>query len=219
MKPRARCESSSSSARTAGGAAPKHVRWSFEITSRWPGATGYRSGTRRRLSVTASGAGVSRGWQMTQASTGQLGRGSSGEGPGLAAAASPTKPSPAAATKAIAAVGRSTATSVVDDRVAASVLGRDHDPALRLLALALGTELGILGEGGVHHPALVRLHRFEPDALLVPLGAVGDPPGQLSHRGLPPGPGALNVDPLRRDAELGEGGLQGFLDRLPGAFD
>src|SRR5258708_10165729 len=194
MKRRALCESSSSSSRAAVGAAPKHARCGFEITSRWPGATGYRSGTRRRLWVSASGAGVSFGWQKTQPSTGSVSIGSPAGRPGSAAAGSPTKPSPAAATKAVAAVGGSTATSVVDDRVAASVLGRDHHTALGLLTLALGAQIGVLGQGGVYHPALVRLHRLEPDALLVPLRSVGHSQGQLSNGVLAPGSVTLHVD-------------------------
>src|SRR5258708_13718858 len=154
MKRRALCESSSSSSRAGGGAAPKHARCGFEITSRWPGATGYRSGTRRRLWVSASGAGVSSGWQKTQPSTGSLGTGSAVGGPGLAAAASPTKPSPAAATKAVAAVGGSTATAVVHDRVSSVLLGRGHHPPPGLLPLPLRPEIGIPHHARLPHPRL-----------------------------------------------------------------
>ena len=86
------------------------------------------------------------------------------------------------------------AVAEVDDAVAAGLLGRDHDAPLGALALALGAEVGVVGQRGVDGAALVGLHRLEPDALLVALGPVGDAQGQLSHGVLAAGPVALDVD-------------------------
>src|SRR5438094_6431577 len=103
---------------------------------------------------------------------------------GPAPVAAPLEPTPAGAMPS----------GVLDDLAPVHVLGGDHHPPLRLLPLALGADLRVLGERGVHRPALVGLHRLQPDPLPVPLGPVGGAYRHLPHRVLAPGTVALDVD-------------------------
>src|SRR5438309_4936105 len=94
-------------------------------------------------------------------------------------------------------------TPVIDNRVAPYLLRGYDDAAIRFFALALGAQVGVLGQGGMYHAALVGLHRLEADPLLVAFGPIGDPKRQLADRILPAGAVALHVDD--NGAGVGEG--------------